>query len=87
MDAAPRAVPGMGSTHRLAERAYRLRYDLGTITRINGLLVQGDNNDIYEGSVSDDNTTYRKVLTVPHPKPGMRLRLQQGWVRTPAISS
>ena len=39
-------------------------------TRINGLLVQGDNNDTYQVSVSDDNTTYRKVWTVPTSQAG-----------------
>ena len=63
----------------LSGAASDIVYDLGAITQIKALAIQGDNNDTYDISISSDGTNYTKIWTVPiHPKPGMRLRLQQG---------
>ena len=54
-------------------------YDLGEATRIRALMFQGDNNDTYEFSVSDNGRDFTPVWTIPeHPRPGMRIRLNQG---------
>lgn len=54
-------------------------WDLGAPTRIDALLVQGDNNDTYQVSLSADGKTFSPLWTVPQaPNPGMRTRLTQG---------
>lgn len=54
-------------------------WDLGSLTRIGALLVQGDNNDTYQVSISSDGKEWSPLWTVPQaPNPGMRTRLNQG---------
>ena len=63
----------------LTGTAAHVIYDLGAVTQVTALSVQADNNDTYDVSVSTDGKNYTTIWTVPkHPRPGMRLRLQQG---------
>ncbi|HXI59595.1 MAG TPA: hypothetical protein VNO55_26185 [Polyangia bacterium] len=48
-------------------------YDLGQSTAIHCALVEGDNNDNYRLSVSDDGTTFTPLWTAP-PVPGAGMR-------------
>ena len=63
----------------MAGRAASLTWDLGEPTTLDAFLLQGDNNDTYTISVSDDGKTFTPLWVVPQtPQPGMRTRLHQG---------
>jgi hypothetical protein len=54
-------------------------YDLGQPARIQSVFLQGDNNDDYILSVSDDGTSFREVWTArPVGAPGLRARSTEG---------
>src|SRR5436190_15734083 len=73
-----------------SEQAF-VDYDLGGSTAIDAVVLQGDNNDDYVVSVSDDGTAFRE-LWVAHPvaSPGLRARAADGlggrgrWIRLSA---
>jgi hypothetical protein len=53
-------------------------WDLGQVTRIGAVALQGDNNDTYTVSISNDGKSYSPLWVAPqHPNPGMRTRLHQ----------
>ena len=52
-------------------------YDLGQSTPIHCALVEGDNNDSYHLSVSEDGATYAPLWTGP-PVPGAGMRFRYG---------
>ncbi|HVY36354.1 MAG TPA: hypothetical protein VHM31_00410 [Polyangia bacterium] len=59
-----------------SDRAFA-EYDLGRSVPINAAFLQGDNNDEYVVSVSDDRTNFA-VLWVAHPRPEPGLRDRWG---------
>ncbi|MGK0361858.1 MAG: hypothetical protein ACI9U2_004176, partial [Bradymonadia bacterium] len=68
-----------GLTAVMSGRTASLTWDLGEPTTIDALLLQGDNNDTYTISVSDDGATFTPLWVVPQaPQPGMRIRVHQG---------
>ncbi len=78
-------VPAEGSNWKTAHSAILetsasyLIYDLGEDTRVRALMFQGDNNDTYQFSVSQNGRDFTPLWTVPeHPRSGMRIRLSQG---------
>jgi len=78
-------VPAEGSNWKtdystvLKTSASFVIYDLGAETRLRALMFQGDNNDTYEFSVSQNGRDFTPIWTIPeHPRPGMRIRLNQG---------
>jgi hypothetical protein len=53
----------------------QVTWDLGTTKKLAGALVQGDNNDVYTLSGSDDGTTWKPLWQAgPVDGAGMRLR-------------
>ncbi|MEZ4467858.1 MAG: hypothetical protein R3F43_26300 [bacterium] len=65
-----------------AEKAL-VTWDLGQETRLGALLIQADNNDTYDVSISLDGTTFTPLWTAPEVEaPGMRTRLHQGFEAT-----
>ncbi|MBU0553379.1 discoidin domain-containing protein [Myxococcota bacterium] len=66
-------------TSKLKGKSAFVTYDLGEVLPIGALLVQGDNNDRYEISVSLDGRSFTPIWTAPfHPTGGMQVRLTQG---------
>ena len=62
----------------MSGRTASLTWDLGQPTTIDALLLQGDNNDTYTISVSDDGQTFAPLWVVPQAaQPGMRIRVHQ----------
>lgn len=59
----------------LEGKAARLQVDLGRVRAISGLVLQGDNNDVYAISGSVDGKTYTPLWRAhPMPEPGLRTR-------------
>lgn len=57
-----------------SERAF-VEYDLGQVTPIRAAYLQGDNNDEYRVTISEDGKTFRRLWTAdPLMHPGMRER-------------
>ena len=63
------------ATVELTTAAGHVDFDLGAITRVTALLVQGDNNDDYPVEISDDRLKWRPLWNPPHADgAGMRTR-------------
>jgi hypothetical protein len=64
-----------GITARFGSPEAQITWDLGAKKSIAAALVQGDNNDVYILSVSDDGKTFRPLWQAqPESGAGMRLR-------------
>jgi hypothetical protein len=68
-----------------------VEFDLGEPARIQSIYLQGDNNDEYIVSVSDDGQAFREIWTAPAvSSPGLRARSTEGldvrgrWIRLAA---
>ena len=89
---APWPPKGRTGTRRPRDRSRRRagvrRYDLGQPARIQAAFLQGDNNDDYVLSVSDDGTASASCGMRPRPsgRPGCAGDRPKGWTRAAAGS-
>ncbi|MCA9526182.1 MAG: discoidin domain-containing protein [Myxococcales bacterium] len=90
---APRIVDGVAPvdgdpwntalTAILTSNKSTVTWDLGQETRLGALLLQGDNNDTYDVSISTDGSVFQPLWTAPEVgAPGMQTRLHQGFDAT-----